>query len=231
MGEVWLGEHAQIGSHVAIKLVLGNNAEAAARFLREAKATARVRHPNIVAVSDYGEREDGGAYLVMELLDGQTLAERAKRGIAQELALDIATQIADALAAAHAAGIVHRDLKPSNVFLVDDAAARSGVRVKLLDFGIAKASTDVAMTATGALVGTPLYMAPEQCTSRLGEIDHRTDLYALGVVLYEMLAGRPPFPGPTLGDLVDQHVNETPKPPGASPRLDALCLDLLAKRQ
>lgn len=200
MGEVWLAEHEQIKSQVAIKLVLADphDEDAAARFLREARATARIRHPGIVAVSDFGERSGGGAYLVMELLDGESLAERLQRGpLRLSLVLELGVQIAEALAAAHAADVIHRDLKPANVFLVPDAAAREAVRAKLLDFGVAKAigasADELGHTTTGAVVGTPVYMAPEQCTSSRGAVDHRADLYALGVLLYEMATGTPPF--------------------------------------
>ncbi|MBL0215079.1 MAG: protein kinase [Myxococcales bacterium] len=241
MGEVWLAEHVTIKSQVAIKLVLAapEDQEAASRFLREAKATARIRHPGVVTVSDYGPRPSGGAFLVMELLDGESLADRLDRGpLSSERAIDLGVQIAEALVAAHAVGVVHRDLKPANVFLVPDAAVREGTRVKLVDFGVAKATgkvtDELGMTVTGALVGTPIYMAPEQCSSRKGPVDHRADLYALGVVLYQMVTGNPPFRGPTLGDLIDQHLNQIPVPPRTqvptvSAKLDHLIVTLLAK--
>ena len=241
MGEVWLAEHETIKSQVAIKLVLAapDDEDAAARFLREAKATARIRHPGVVNVTDFGPRPAGGAYLVMELLDGESLGERLDRGaVSIDLAIDLGVQIAEALAAAHLSGVVHRDLKPANIFLVRDAATRGGVRVKLVDFGVAKATgkvtDELGATVTGALVGTPVYMAPEQCTTRKGPVDHRADLYALGVVLYEMTTGKPPFRGPTLGDLIDQHINETPTSPRITTpeipaKLDVLIMTLLAK--
>jgi TPR repeat protein/tRNA A-37 threonylcarbamoyl transferase component Bud32 len=239
MGEVWLGEHVQIRRQVAIKLVLGELDPAAeARFLREAQATARIRHAGIVAVSDYGTRPGGGAYLVMELLEGETLAERLARGsLSSDVAIELALQISEALAAAHEAGVIHRDLKPANLFLVPDSTVRGGTRLKIVDFGVAKQS-DVRAgdleTVTGSLMGTPLYMAPEQCTSSTGPVDARVDLYALGVVLYEMIAGRPPFQGPTLGDLLSQHLHAVPVPvrtlvPRTPPRLDTIVTRLLAK--
>jgi TPR repeat protein len=244
MGEVWLGEHVEIRSQVAIKLMRPDPSGARDgldRFLREAKATARIRHPGIISVTDFGATAAGGAYLVMELLDGESLAARLARGrLDVATAVELGVQIGEALAAAHAEGIIHRDLKPGNVFLVRDAAARRGMRVKLLDFGVAKAlgkvTDEVGLTITGELVGTPLYMAPEQCASRLGPVDARTDLYALGVVLYEALTGRAPFTGPTLGDLLDQHLNATPVPPRTivaeiPDAVDALVIALLAKRR
>ena len=215
MGEVWRAEHVEIASQVAIKIVLADHDDhdATARFLREAKAVARIRHPGVVTVSDYGTRDRGGAFLVMELLDGEPLADRVARGaLPVALVIDLALQLCAALEAAHAKEIVHRDLKPANIFLVPDSATRNGVRAKLLDFGVAKQldADTTAATMTGALVGTPIYMAPEQLASRTGPIDRRVDLYALGIVLYELLAGKPPFRGPSLGDLVDQHLHVTP---------------------
>ena len=215
MGEVWLAEHVAIASRVAIKLIAADDDDHARdRFLREAKAAASVRHPGIVAVSDFGTLEHGGAYLVMELLEGESLAQRLARGpLGEPATLELALQVADALAAAHAAGIVHRDLKPANVFLVRDIAVRGGTRARLLDFGIAKPTLshgDISLTASDAIIGTPMYMAPEQCASRFGPVDARSDLYALGIVIYEMIAGKPPFAGPTLGDLIEQQVHVEP---------------------
>ncbi len=234
MGEVWLAEHIEIARQVAVKLMLGSkDPDRDARFLREAKATARIRHPGIVAVSDYGTREVGGAYLVMELLDGETLGDRLARGpIALAVTIEIARQISEGLAAAHAAGVIHRDLKPANLFLVPDATARGGLRVKLVDFGVARwlepANGDLE-TGAGAVIGTPLYMAPEQLCGR-STLDHRADLYSLGVVLHELCTGRPPFRGPSLGDLVDQHINVAPpRIDAAPPLLAALVARLLAK--
>src|SRR5207248_990205 len=156
-----------------------------------------VRHPGIVEIYDFGFLADGCAYIVMEFLDGQGLAGRiAARGRMPALeALSIARQIAGALSAAHGKSIVHRDLKPDNVFLVRDPEMPSGERIKLLDFGIAKLAGDTGINAqktrTGAVMGTPTYMAPEQC--RGVGVDHCADLYALGCILFEMLCGRPPF--------------------------------------
>ena len=238
MGAVWVAEHTTLRSLAAIKFVHGSTDEdSRARFVHEGKAMARIRHPGIVAVSDFGLRDDGVAYLVMELLDGESLQRRLAAGpLAWSEAVELGRQIADALAAAHRAGVVHRDLKPGNIHLVPDAAVRGGWRAKLLDFGIAKASRtdELAVTRTGALLGTPLYMAPEQCTTTRGPVVAATDLYALGAVLFEMVVGRPPFVGTTLGDLLEQHLHAVPASvralvPTVPAGLDQLVARLLSK--
>ncbi|HMG22046.1 MAG TPA: serine/threonine-protein kinase, partial [Kofleriaceae bacterium] len=168
-----------------------------------------IRHPGIIEIYDFGWTCTGAAYLVMEFLEGETLARRSERTpFRWPAVIAIARQIAGALAAAHAKGIVHRDLKPENVFLVPDPEVPGGERIKLLDFGIAKLAVDTSptltVTRTGAVIGTPTYMAPEQC--RGVAIDHRADLYALGCVIYELCCGRPPFHGEGAGDVLAAHI-------------------------
>ncbi len=217
MGAVYRAEHTLIGKRAAIKVLrpeLSANDEMVQRFFNEARAAARIEHPGIIDVYDFG-RHDGRAYLVMELLDGEPLSALLARGpLVPDDARRIARQIASALAAAHDASITHRDLKPDNVFLARDEAAVGGTRVKLLDFGIAKLTeadgSSSVETRTGAVMGTPVYMSPEQCRGT-GEVDHRTDLYALGCILYEMLSGRPPFTARGAGELISAHLTERPR--------------------
>jgi serine/threonine-protein kinase len=216
MGVVYAAEHALLGRPAAIKVLqseLSQKQDVVTRFFNEARAATAIRHPGIVEIYDFGWTPEGAAYLVMEYLEGETLARRAARtpfhwpGV-----LAIARQIAGALAAAHAKGIVHRDLKPDNVFLVSDPEVPGGERIKLLDFGVAKlgvdSSTTQTVTRTGAVIGTPTYMAPEQC--RGVAIDHRADLYALGCVMYELCCGRPPFRGEGPGDVLAAHIHMPP---------------------
>ena len=212
MGSVWRAVHMGLGEHVAVKLVSANfvqSQEALRRFDTEAKAAARIRSRHVPQVFDNGVLEDGTPFLVMELLQGESLAARVHRlgPIPIHEAAGILDQCCRALARAHSLGIVHRDIKPENIFLaqsVDD----DGYVVKVLDFGIAKVTTGLtddgrSSTRTGTLLGTPLYMSPEQARGLRG-IDARTDLYSLGLVTYTMLTGRLPFSGVTLGDLLLQ---------------------------
>ena len=199
-----------------------------------------IEHPSIVQISDYGETPDGTAYLVMEYLRGEPLNDRLERlnATAQRLpwaeAAQLGAQIADALGAAHEKAIVHRDLKPGNVMLVRDPAVPGGERAKILDFGIAKLTQGQAHgTATNALIGTPQYMSPEQCRGA-GGVDGKTDVYALGVILYEMLAGRPPFLADSTVEYMGQHVfKDAPSlydyAPKAHPPLVVLIHRLLVK--
>lgn len=197
-GTVWEGVHDTLRRPVAIKLLRGSGApDAAARLLREAIAASSIGHEHIVDVIDFGVDAEGQAYLVMELLVGESLAawlERHRSMPASE-AIEVLLELADTLAAAHRVGIVHRDVKPANVFLVRGADGRR--HCKLLDFGLCKplasGSTDLTVTADGSILGTPTYMAPEQI--RGDEVDPRVDLYALGCVAYELVVGRPPFVG------------------------------------
>src|SRR3954470_19942719 len=212
MGIVYAAEHSLLGKPAAIKVLrseLSQRQDVVARFFNEARAATAIRHPSIIEIYDFGWTRDGAAYLVMELLEGETLARRASRvRLRWSAVLAIARQIAGALAAAHAKGIVHRDLKPENVFLVPDPEVPGGERIKLLDFGIAKLAADtsptVTVTRTGAVIGTPTYMAPEQC--RGVAVDHRAALYALGCVIYELCCGRPPFRGEGSGDVLAAHI-------------------------
>jgi serine/threonine-protein kinase len=214
MGIVYAAEHALLGRPAAIKVLLSElsqKQDVVMRFFNEARAATAIRHPGIIEIYDFGWTSDGEAYLVMEHLEGETLGRRSARvPFRWPAVLAIARQIAGALAAAHAKGIVHRDLKPDNVFLVPDPEVPGGERIKLLDFGIAKLAVDssttvhVCETQRGSVIGTPSYMAPEQC--RGVAVDHRADLYSLGCVMYELCCGRPPFRGEAPGDVLAAHI-------------------------
>ena len=224
MGAVYEAVHEAIERRVAIKLLhagLAKDRDAVNRFFNEARATNRIDHPSIVQVSDFGHAPNGASYLVMEFLRGSSLAKRladikaAQQKMDVATALQIAWQVADALTVAHSAGIVHRDLKPENLMLIDDPIAPSGERVKILDFGIAKLTghntLNKAHTAVDALMGTPVYMSPEQCEGA-GGVDEKTDVYALGIIVYEMLSGRPPFTAEGMGQLLMAHMTQAPPP-------------------
>ncbi len=240
MGAVYAAVHTLLGRRAAVKVLLAELSRDQAqvqRFFNEARAATAIKHPSIVEIYDFGWAADGSAYIVMELMDGEPLSARLKRigrlSVAQ--AATIARQAATALAAAHRAGIVHRDLKPDNVFLVPDEEVAGGERVKLLDFGIAKLAAPGAAsrTTTGAIMGTPLYMSPEQCEGARA-VDHRTDLYALGCVLFEMVAGRVPFISDGVGGLIGMHLHVPPPrlrelAPDAPAELEAIVARLLAK--
>jgi eukaryotic-like serine/threonine-protein kinase len=196
MGAVWEAEHLGLGSSVAVKLMTGSFVEddpMVLRFSREAACTAQIKSPHVVHIYDHGANADGLPYIVMELLDGEDLAERLERGGPLglfELA-EVLSQVAKALGKAHQAGIVHRDIKLNNVFLQDVGGE---VFAKLLDFGVAKqgASDSNSLTTTGVLVGTLAYMSPEQLHDAKS-VDHRTDLWSLGVLAYRALTGKMPF--------------------------------------
>jgi hypothetical protein len=238
MGAVFLAEHVLMHKTVALKVLhreMTVHPEIVARFEREAVAAARIDHPNVAAAMDFGRLEDGSCYLVLEYVGGQSLRELVAGGpLDTARALGVARQIAHALAAAHEAGIVHRDLKPDNVMLVPQPDGSD--LVKVLDFGIAKldgagdgAGTGKALTRIGTVMGTAGYMAPEQALGQ--SVDHRADLYAFGVVLYEMIAGRIPFFAEEVTQILAKQLTERPPalPEGTPEALSALIGSLLEK--
>jgi serine/threonine-protein kinase len=222
MGTVYLGEHTLLGRSAAIKVLLpslSTNDEIVQRFFNEARAVTRIGDPGIIQVFDFGHHPEIGAFIVMERLEGESLDARLRRigrvGAAETLRL--MRLICGSLGAAHAKGIVHRDLKPENLFIVPDPAVPGGERPKILDFGIAKLADDepgVLKTRTGVVMGTPMFMSPEQCSGS-GVVDHRSDIYSIACVMFAMLTGRPPFHGPGAGDLIAAHLRE-PAPLAAS---------------
>ena len=225
MGAVYLGEHTVLGRQAAIKVLLpelSHNRELVGRFLNEARATAQLRHAGFVEIFDSGALPDGSGYLIMEYLRGANLGVAIERRgtLTASETLAVLQQVAVSVAHAHKHGIVHRDLKPDNVFLAlgDDGAGGERVVVKVLDFGIAKltgaSSAEGARTRTGSLLGTPLYMSPEQCRGA-GHVDHRTDIYALGCIAYQALTARPPFAYEGFGEIIAAHLGQAPVPPRA----------------
>ena len=242
MGTVYEAVHVKLGRKVAIKVVHPERArdpEVELRFLNEARALARVSHPSIVQIFNFGVLADGASYLVMELLDGETLAQRWRRlgGALDWLTeLRLLHQIADLLAILHRFGVIHRDLKPENVMCVLEPIPPRRVQVKLVDFGIAKlVRLSGPKSVSSLIMGTPAYMSPEQCRGA-GEVDSQTDCYALGVMLYELMAGHLPFMSPYPGDLIGMHLHVEPQPlaklvPDIDPRLCALIHSLLDKNK
>ena len=221
MGAVFVAEHLRLQKDVALKVIraeLAGNGEAAARFAREAMATAQFEHPHVASAIDYGTLPEGGAYFVMQLVRGRSLRSilDAQQRLPWRKACELLAQVADALSAARAAGIIHRDLKPDNI-MVESREDGSDL-VKILDFGIAHVQPSIAppppdgrprtsLTRVGAVMGTPGYMAPEQAVG--DRVDHRTDLYALGVVLWECIAGRELWDGPDVTTVIARQMSES----------------------
>jgi eukaryotic-like serine/threonine-protein kinase len=216
MGVVYLAEHPVIGKKVAMKAIhpeLSKNSDVVSRFVTEAKAVNQIGHEHIVDIADFGNTPDGEFYFVMEYLQGESLSDRLRREtrIDNGRALSVSAQIADALNASHEQGIIHRDLKPENIFLCTRGLSRDFVKV--LDFGLAKLTLGdqkvTHKTRTGSVMGTPYYMSPEQCEGKI-EIDHRADVYSLGVLIFEMLTGKVPFGGEGYGEIIVKHVTMPP---------------------
>lgn len=226
LSRVYLGRHLTIDLKVAIKVLsreVSSEDKTVVRFLREARAASRIAHENVVAVTDFGEMDDGLPFIVMELMDGEILAETviSEAPMPWSRVQPILLQLLAALDAAHGKGVIHRDMKPANCFRLD----RMGTPdfIKVFDFGIAKLRDDftgVTLTRRGAVVGTPDYMAPEQCRGKT--VDTRTDLYAVGVIAFEMLTGRVPFTGRRPTEIMQAHVyQEAPPMQDLNDNLDA----------
>jgi serine/threonine protein kinase len=215
MGAVYAARHTKFNKQVAIKILQKNfnelSPDAFKRFEREAEASARIKHPNAVPVTDFGQTSDDINYLVMEYVEGKPLRQilSSEKKLAPERVVNIARQICAGISAAHNANVIHRDLKPDNI-MIEIVDKRETARV--LDFGIAKLKDSQLpnLTDTGNLLGTPFYMSPEQCDG--GKIDQRSDLYSLGIMLYEMLSGNVPFDGASVPSIIVQHVTKLPKP-------------------
>jgi serine/threonine protein kinase len=214
MGEVYAAEHIHIEKRFAIKLLrpeIVSNAEAVTRFRQEARSSSSIGHRNIIAIEDFGQLSDGRIYMCMELLNGAALNEMITQPVGVDRLLNILIQTGHGLAAAHAKGIIHRDMKPENVFVT---VGPSGEDIpKLLDFGIAKVSGNDGqnhLTRTGTIFGTPFYMAPEQALGN--QVDARTDIYAVGVIMYECFSGSLPFQGDSFMGILTQHITMEPEP-------------------
>lgn len=235
MGAVYRAEHVRLGTPFAVKVLhrrFARDEKVAARFLREAKATSQLQHEHIVFIADYGEFEPFGPYIAMEFLQGQALGDA--EGLSLHEIGVIGRQVCDAMMYSHRQGMVHRDLKPDNIFLMQREEGQDPF-LKILDFGIAKAMEQESqqLTKTGAVLGTPVYMAPEQ---GVGEtVDHRADIYALATMLFQLMAGRPPFVGESVVDLLSQRMyKEAPDlsafvPPFAGTQLEVVLSEALRR--
>ena len=239
MGAVYEAEHTVLKKRCAIKLLLPKFAaqpEVCARFLQEARATNAIQHDHIVQIYDFGRSPDGGAFLVMEFLDGEPLDRyiKARQKLEHEALVEIFYQLAGALAVAHQNQVIHRDLKPENVFILNNTQQK--YFAKVLDFGVAKIQGDLAvpgLTRAGTVVGTPQYISPEQLTGK--PVSGSADIYSLGVIFYQAATGELPFKGPRLSDYAQQHIFDLPKPPreitpGLHEGINALILRMLAKK-
>jgi len=240
MGAVYLARRVHIGDEVAVKVLHGHyvaEASAVERFRREARAAAMLRHPNVVAIYDFGEaRGDEPAFIVMELVSGvslRTLLQRERR-LTPERAVALMREICAGVGAAHRHNVVHRDIKPDNIIVCAPDQPDESEKVKVLDYGIAKLrdlAPDQGLTQTGAVLGTPYYMSPEQC--RGDSLDARSDVYSLGALLYEMIAGQPPFLANTITGVVAKHLTEPPVPLSqhvpVAPALEDVIMRALAK--
>lgn len=242
MGTVYEAVHIKLGRRVAIKVVSPDRArdpELEVRFVNEARALARVRHPSIVLIFEFGVLPDGAAYLVMEFLQGENLElrwQKRQRTATPRSELQLIQQLAHALALLHRHGVVHRDLKPANVMVIAEPGQPPRLRAKLVDFGLAKLiRLSGGKTSSSLIMGTPAYMSPEQCRGA-GLVGAKTDCYALGVMLYELIAGILPFESAWAGDLIGMHIHLEPPPliklePNVDPRLATLVHALLRKDQ
>jgi serine/threonine-protein kinase len=241
MGAVYLAEDLHLARRVAIKFLTSTDRHYRARFIREARAVSALSHPNIAMVHDYGETPTGQPFIVMEHVKGKSLSDLLNEGLTLRRSVEIISAIAEALGEAHQQGIVHRDIKPSNV-LVNERG-----QVKVLDFGLVKhlfdpPSSEVDLdaktiystkTRSDVIVGTPLYLSPEQATGK--EIDGRSDLFALGALLYECIAGQSAFSGGSVLEIGAQIIHVTPPPPSkinpaVTPPLDRVTLKALEKK-
>lgn len=238
VGAVYLATRLHIGDKVAVKVLRSDKSDdvqTAERFRLEARMAAHLKHPNAVVIYDYGVTADGLRYLVMELVEGRTLRQLISQqgALAVSLTAEINTQVCSALNEAHRIGLIHRDIKPDNIIVQETPA---GLRVKVLDFGIAKLSSlgTSNLTQTGTIVGTPRYMSPEQCMGE--QLDGRSDIYSLGIVLYEMLCGIVPFNAPSSTAIAVQQVTQPPPPlrqinPNVPLTVESVVLNALEKKR